>query len=64
MGHVRNFDPTPLDRGTRLDLMEALAFAGEGKVRCHYSTEELDHINAVVDRMRTGTIEGRIVLMI
>ena len=50
--------------GTRLDLMEALAFAGEGKVRCHYSTEELDHINAVFDRMRTGTIEGRIVLRV
>jgi len=50
--------------GTRLDLMEALAFAGEGKVRCYYSTEELDHINAVFDRMRTGTIEGRIVLRV
>ena len=48
--------------GTRLDLMEALAFAGEGKVRCHFSSEKLEQINAVFDQMRAGAIEGRVVL--
>jgi propanol-preferring alcohol dehydrogenase len=48
--------------GTRLDLMEALAFAGEGKVRCHFSSEKLDQINAVFDQMRAGAIDGRVVL--
>ena len=33
-----------------------------GKVRCHRSTDELVHINTVFDRMRTGTIEGSVVL--
>jgi propanol-preferring alcohol dehydrogenase len=50
--------------GTRLDLMEALAFAGEGKVRCHFSSEKLEQINAVFDRMRAGAIEGRVVLKV
>jgi propanol-preferring alcohol dehydrogenase len=50
--------------GTRLDLMEALAFAADRKVKCHYSTDSLDHINGVFDRMRTGSIEGRVVLTV
>jgi len=50
--------------GTRLDLMEALAFAGEGKVRCHFSSEKLEQINAVFDQMRAGAIEGRVVLKV
>lgn len=48
--------------GTRLDLQEALAFAGEGKVRATVSTDRLENINAVFDRMRRGEIEGRVVL--
>lgn len=48
--------------GTRLDLMEALQFAGEGKVRSHYSTDRLDNINSVFDAMKQGRIEGRVVL--
>jgi propanol-preferring alcohol dehydrogenase len=48
--------------GTRLDLMEALAFAGEGRVACHYSTETLEQVDAVFQRMRCGTIDGRVVL--
>jgi len=48
--------------GTRLDLQEALRFAGEGKVRATVSTEKLENINAVFDRMRKGQIEGRVVL--
>ena len=50
--------------GTRMDLIEALAFAGEGKVSVHYSTAKLDEINGVFDRMRAGGIDGRVVLEI
>jgi propanol-preferring alcohol dehydrogenase len=48
--------------GTRLDLQEALAFAGEGKVRATVETAKLENINAIFDRMRQGDIQGRIVL--
>ncbi len=48
--------------GTRTDLAEALAFAGEGKVVSHFSWAELDDINDVFDRMRQGRIDGRVVL--
>ncbi|MEQ8968646.1 MAG: alcohol dehydrogenase AdhP [Azospirillaceae bacterium] len=48
--------------GTRLDLTEALSFAGEGKVASHYATEPLDAINGIFDRMRAGAIDGRIVM--
>ncbi len=47
-----------------MDLIEALAFAGEGKVSVHYSTAKLDEINGVFDRMRAGGIDGRVVLEI
>tara|TARA_R100001509_G_scaffold163039_1_gene136375 strand:- start:1102 stop:2112 length:1011 start_codon:yes stop_codon:yes gene_type:complete len=50
--------------GTREDLREALAFAGEGKVTSHYTTEPLDNINSIFDRMREGRIDGRIVMKI
>jgi len=48
--------------GTRLDLQEALAFAGTGAVRATVQTERLEDINGVFDRMRAGQIEGRVVL--
>lgn len=48
--------------GTRLDLMEALQFAGEGKVRSHYSTDKLDNINHIFAAMKRGAIDGRVVL--
>jgi propanol-preferring alcohol dehydrogenase len=48
--------------GTRNDLREALAFAGAGKVASHYSTDRLENINAIFDRMRAGRIDGRVVL--
>jgi len=48
--------------GTRLDLQESLQFAGEGKVKATVSTDRLENINAVFDRMRKGQIEGRVVL--
>lgn len=48
--------------GSRLDLQESLTFAEMGKVRATVATDRLENINAVFDRMRAGTIEGRIVL--
>ncbi|MGN6374675.1 MAG: alcohol dehydrogenase AdhP [Sphingomonas sp.] len=48
--------------GTRLDLQEALDFAAAGKVRATVSTDVLDNINQVFDKMHKGEIEGRIVL--
>lgn len=48
--------------GTRLDLQEALGFAGEGKVHATVSTDRLENVNQVFDRMRRGEIEGRVVL--
>ncbi|HTJ65205.1 MAG TPA: alcohol dehydrogenase AdhP [Alphaproteobacteria bacterium] len=50
--------------GTRMDLIEALAFAGEGKVRAHVSLRKLDEINAIFDEMRHGAIAGRVVMTI
>nr|WP_116608867.1 zinc-dependent alcohol dehydrogenase [uncultured Albidiferax sp.] len=50
--------------GTRKDLQEALEFAGEGKVRTIYTEDSLDNVNAILDRMRHGSIEGRVVMRI
>ena len=48
--------------GTRADLIESLAFAGDGLVASHYSTDRLDNINQIFDRMKAGTIDGRVVM--
>jgi propanol-preferring alcohol dehydrogenase len=49
--------------GTRIDLQEALDFAADGAVVSHVdATQPLDRINDVFDRMRDGTINGRVVL--
>ena len=48
--------------GTRLDLQEALNFAGEGKVQATIATEPLENINDIFARMHAGKIEGRIVI--
>jgi propanol-preferring alcohol dehydrogenase len=48
--------------GTRLDLAEALSFAGEGLVHATTAAEKLEDINDIFDRMRAGKIDGRIVL--
>ena len=48
--------------GTRLDLQEALAFAGEGKVKATVETAALEDINDIFARMHRGDIQGRIVL--
>ncbi|APF37400.1 D-arabinose 1-dehydrogenase, Zn-dependent alcohol dehydrogenase family [Chelatococcus sambhunathii] len=48
--------------GTRQDLEEALAFAGDGAVAAHFSWDRLDNINDVFERMEAGAIDGRVVL--
>jgi propanol-preferring alcohol dehydrogenase len=48
--------------GTRLDLQEAFEFAAAGKVAATVSTDTLENINAIFERMRRGEIEGRVVL--
>ncbi|WP_077529000.1 alcohol dehydrogenase AdhP [Vreelandella utahensis] len=48
--------------GTRLDLQESLAFAGEGLVMPTVTKRSIDEINTIFDEMRQGQIEGRMVL--
>ncbi|MBD2722327.1 alcohol dehydrogenase AdhP [Hymenobacter armeniacus] len=48
--------------GTRQDLTESLAFAANGQVKVHYRCEPLENINEVLDAMKAGTIQGRVVL--
>ncbi len=48
--------------GTRNDLTEALALAGEGAVAAHYSLDRLENINAIMGGLKDGTVTGRIVL--
>ncbi|NIJ20702.1 propanol-preferring alcohol dehydrogenase [Sphingomonas naasensis] len=48
--------------GTRKDLADALAFAAEGKVKATVTVEPLAAVNHVLDRLRDGKVEGRIVL--
>ena len=48
--------------GTRLDLAEALSFAGEGLVHATTKAEKLEDINDIFTRMHAGKIDGRIVL--
>ena len=48
--------------GTRNDLAEALAFAAEGRVAAHVTTDRLDNINAIFERMEQGRIDGRVVM--
>jgi alcohol dehydrogenase, propanol-preferring len=50
--------------GTRNDLSEALRIAADGRALPRYSLEPLDNVNDIFDRMRTGDIDGRIVLEI
>ena len=50
--------------GTRLDLEEALSFAAEGKVKAIIETKPLESINDVFQRLKTGMVNGRVVLAI
>ena len=48
--------------GTRLDLLESLDFAGEGKVKATVHRAKLEDINDIFGQMHKGQIEGRMVL--
>ena len=48
--------------GTRRDLDEAVAFAADGKVRSKITKASLADINAIFERMKSGKIDGRMVL--
>jgi propanol-preferring alcohol dehydrogenase len=50
--------------GTRADLKEALAFAADGQVKANIETTTLDDVNNVLERLRAGTVNGRVVLKI
>jgi propanol-preferring alcohol dehydrogenase len=48
--------------GTRRDLDEAIAFAADGKVRAEITKAPLADINAIFDRLKSGKVDGRMVL--
>ena len=48
--------------GTRMDLQESLQFAAEGKAKASIETQPLDAINGVLDRLKRGAVNGRVVL--
>lgn len=48
--------------GTRMDLQESLQFAAEGKATPTIETQPLDAVNSVLDRLKRGTVNGRVVL--
>lgn len=48
--------------GTRQDLREVLDLAARGLVRCRVEVRPLAQVNAVLEAMRSGSIQGRVVL--
>jgi alcohol dehydrogenase, propanol-preferring len=48
--------------GTRGDLAEAIAFAAEGKVHSHINMAQLDDINGIFSNLKTGNVDGRMVI--
>lgn len=48
--------------GTRQDMIEALEFYHRGKIKPTITERKLDDINEVLDEMRQGKIDGRVVL--
>lgn len=48
--------------GTRQDMVEALEFYAAGKIKPTYSKRPLEDINAILDEMRHGKIDGRVVI--
>ena len=48
--------------GTREDMVEALAFAAEGKVHADIEMQPLSAINTVLDRLAHGDVPSRVVL--
>jgi propanol-preferring alcohol dehydrogenase len=50
--------------GTREDVREVLALAAAGKIRCRVSTRPLSEANEAFERLRSGQVSGRLVLVI
>lgn len=48
--------------GTRQDMVEALEFYAAGKIHPTYSKRPLEDINAILDEMTHGKIDGRVVI--
>jgi alcohol dehydrogenase, propanol-preferring len=48
--------------GTRADLAEAIAFAGEGKVRAHIHPAKLEDVNQIFSDLKAGSVDGRMVM--
>ena len=48
--------------GTRQDLAEAIRFATEGKVKSHNHEASLDDINRIFTDLRSGHVDGRMVI--
>ena len=48
--------------GTRQDLAEAIRFATEGKVKSHNHEASLDDINRIFTDLRSGAVDGRMVI--
>lgn len=48
--------------GTRADCQEALAFGAKGLVKCSVELGELENISAIFNRLREGSILGRVVI--
>lgn len=48
--------------GTRQDMVEALEFYAQGHIKPTYSKRGLGEINAILDEMEHGKIDGRVVI--
>lgn len=48
--------------GTRNDLVEAFDMAATGKVKCHVTARKFSEVNDVIDQLRGGNVQGRVVL--
>lgn len=48
--------------GTRLDMIEALSFFADGKIKSVTQTDKLENINTIFEKLEKGQVEGRIVL--
>eukprot|EP01124_Arcella_intermedia_P018189 TRINITY_DN25159_c0_g1_i1.p1 TRINITY_DN25159_c0_g1~~TRINITY_DN25159_c0_g1_i1.p1 ORF type:complete len:144 (-),score=23.31 TRINITY_DN25159_c0_g1_i1:9-404(-) len=50
--------------GSRLDLKEALDIAATGAIKCEIQEKPFDQVNKVLDDLKKGAINGRVVLKI
>lgn len=48
--------------GTRQDLNEALDFAARGLVTCSISLDSIENLNQIYQKIKSKSVEGRIVL--